>query len=295
MSLLLGNWKHLSVAASPELALVWFKPSVGSDSGSTTILALQAAVEAEIHLGFVGVPALSIGLLAGLGFQYESVAGTRLWSVGVLGGDSVSGRALEPLRQVLPLMPRKPASRQRSRGTPRAAGRGGHRANAAPDGARIAERIPQDDRPLYLVGVRTGGAYSGPPALRHAGGGGQGKPILGAVDISLYRDDVLPRPAQARDRPDRSARPIERRHTIVLVDDVLFTGPHDPRGDGRAGRLRPPARREAGGAGRSRLRELPIQPDFVGLALQTTARESVRVMLAERGEPDRVVLRERPA
>jgi hypothetical protein len=91
MSLLLGNWKHLSVAASPELALVWFKPSVGSDSGSTTILALQAAVEAEIHLGFVGVPALSIGLLAGMGFQYESVAGTRLWSVGVLGGDSVWG------------------------------------------------------------------------------------------------------------------------------------------------------------------------------------------------------------
>jgi hypothetical protein len=91
MSLLLGNWKHLSVAASPELALVWFKPSVGSDSGSTTILALQAALEAEIHLGFIGVPALSIGLLAGLGFQYESVAGTRLWSVGVMGGDSVWG------------------------------------------------------------------------------------------------------------------------------------------------------------------------------------------------------------
>jgi hypothetical protein len=91
MSLLLGNWKHLSVAASPELALVWFKPSVGSDSGSTTMLALQAALEAEVHLGFVGVPALSIGLLAGLGFQYESVAGTRLWSVGVMGGDSLWG------------------------------------------------------------------------------------------------------------------------------------------------------------------------------------------------------------
>lgn len=91
MSLLLGNWKHLSVAASPELALVWFKPSVGSDSGSTTILALQAALEAEVHLGFVGVPALSIGLLAGLGFEYESVAGTRLWSVGVMGGDSLWG------------------------------------------------------------------------------------------------------------------------------------------------------------------------------------------------------------
>jgi pyrimidine operon attenuation protein/uracil phosphoribosyltransferase len=42
-------------------------------------------------------------------------------------------------------------------------------------------------------------------------------------------------------------------------------------------------------------RELPVQPDFVGVTVQTTARESVRVMLKERGEPDRVVLRERRA
>ena len=40
-------------------------------------------------------------------------------------------------------------------------------------------------------------------------------------------------------------------------------------------------------------RELPIQPDFVGCGADH-ARESVRVMLTERGEPDRVVLRERP-
>jgi len=43
------------------------------------------------------------------------------------------------------------------------------------------------------------------------------------------------------------------------------------------------------------LRELPIQPDFVGLDLQTARSESVRVMLTERGELDRVVLRERRA
>jgi pyrimidine operon attenuation protein/uracil phosphoribosyltransferase len=42
-------------------------------------------------------------------------------------------------------------------------------------------------------------------------------------------------------------------------------------------------------------RELPIQPDYVGAEVQTTAAESVRVMLKERGEPDRVVLRERRA
>ena len=40
-------------------------------------------------------------------------------------------------------------------------------------------------------------------------------------------------------------------------------------------------------------RELPIQADYVGLRVETTRRESVRVMLRERGEPDRVVLRER--
>ena len=37
------------------------------------------------------LPALSVGLLAGLGFEYESVAASRVWSVGVLGGNSVWG------------------------------------------------------------------------------------------------------------------------------------------------------------------------------------------------------------
>jgi len=40
-------------------------------------------------------------------------------------------------------------------------------------------------------------------------------------------------------------------------------------------------------------RELPIQPDYVGVRLQTTADQSVRVTLADHGETDRVVLRER--
>jgi hypothetical protein len=91
LSVLLGNWRHLAISASPEAALVWFKPSVGGDTSSTTMLSLRAALEGEVHLGFIGVPALSIGLLAGMSFQYESVAGTRLWSVGVLGGDSLWG------------------------------------------------------------------------------------------------------------------------------------------------------------------------------------------------------------
>jgi pyrimidine operon attenuation protein/uracil phosphoribosyltransferase len=157
----------------------------------------------------------------------------------------------------------------------------------------IAERIPQDDRPLYLVGVRTGGAYLAHRLCDMLASAGEAKPILGAVDISLYRDDVfhgLPKPEIG---PTDLPEPIERR-TIVLVDDVLFTGRTIRAAmDVLADYGRPRAVKLAALVDRGR-RELPIQPDFVGLALQTTARESVRVMLAERGEPDRVVLRERP-
>jgi hypothetical protein len=89
LSVLLGNWRHLSVAASPELAFVWFHP--GGDNPSTKLVQMRAALEGELHFGFVHVPALSVGLLAGLGFQYESVTDARVWSVGVLGGQSVWG------------------------------------------------------------------------------------------------------------------------------------------------------------------------------------------------------------
>ena len=91
LSLLLGNWRHLAISASPSLAWIWFRPGGTGAGGDTTVLALRAALEAEVHLGFVGVPALSVGLLAGMGFQYESAGDTRLWSIGVLGGDSIWG------------------------------------------------------------------------------------------------------------------------------------------------------------------------------------------------------------
>jgi len=158
----------------------------------------------------------------------------------------------------------------------------------------IAERIPPTERPLYLVGVRTGGAYLAHRLCDMLVAAGEGKPVLGAVDISLYRDDVfhgLPKPEIG---PTDLPEPIERR-TIVLVDDVLFTGRTIRAAmDVLADYGRPRAVKLAALIDRG-LRELPIQPDFVGLQVQTTAQESVRVMLTERGEPDRVVLRERPA
>jgi pyrimidine operon attenuation protein/uracil phosphoribosyltransferase len=159
----------------------------------------------------------------------------------------------------------------------------------------MAEKIGHDGDPLYLVGVRTGGAYL---AARLAelirAQGDIPSPTLGAVDITLYRDDVfrgLPKPEIG---PTELPESVEGR-TVVLVDDVLFTGRTIRAAmDVIADYGRPRAERLAVLVDRGR-RELPIQPDFVGAAVQTSDTESVRVMLKERGEQDRVVLRERRA
>jgi hypothetical protein len=88
VSVLLANWRHLSVLASPQLSFLWFRPA-GGDTSSTVMFDLQAALEAEIHFGFIGVPALSVGVLAGGAVQYESAPGVHVWTVGVIGGGSV--------------------------------------------------------------------------------------------------------------------------------------------------------------------------------------------------------------
>lgn len=156
----------------------------------------------------------------------------------------------------------------------------------------IAERIPPGEHPLYVVGIRTGGAHLAQRLVELVAAAGEGRPLLGAIDISLYRDDVfsgLPKPEIG---PTEFPEPVEGK-TIVLVDDVLFTGRTVRAAmDVLADYGRPRAVKLAALVDRGR-RELPIQPDFVGVTLQTAASESVRVMLKERGEPDRVVLRER--
>jgi pyrimidine operon attenuation protein/uracil phosphoribosyltransferase len=156
----------------------------------------------------------------------------------------------------------------------------------------VVERLSGAERPLYFVGIRTGGAYLAQRLVSMVAAQGEGTSVLGAVDISLYRDDVfrgLPKPEIG---PTDLPETIDGR-TIILVDDVLFTGRTVRAAmDVLADYGRPRAVKLVALVDRG-MRELPIQPDFVGVALQTTAGESVRVMLKERGETDRVVLRER--
>jgi len=153
----------------------------------------------------------------------------------------------------------------------------------------VFERNPAD---VYFVGIRTGGAFLAERMVRILAEAGDGRPTLGAVDIALYRDDVfrgLPKPEVG---PTELPESVDGR-PVVLIDDVLYTGRTVRAAmDVLADYGRPRTVQLAAFVDRG-CRELPIQPDFVGVRVQSTAEQSVRVMLHERGEIDRVVLRER--
>jgi pyrimidine operon attenuation protein/uracil phosphoribosyltransferase len=141
-----------------------------------------------------------------------------------------------------------------------------------------------------LVGIWSGGAWLAERLQKDCGLVG----APGVISSALHRDDFSQRGLSAGADHTKLPFEIEGRH-IVLVDDVLYTGRTIRAAmDVLADYGRPRAVQLAALVDRGR-RELPIQPDYVGIQIQTTASESVRVMLKERGETDRVVLRERRA
>ena len=160
---------------------------------------------------------------------------------------------------------------------------------------RIAHEIVErnggvDD--LVLVGIRSRGV---PIARRLARLVEQheGAPVpVGSLDITYYRDD-LTRIAHAPivQRTDLEADVAGR--TVVLVDDVLYTGRTVRAAlDALTDHGRPRAVRLAVLIDRGH-RELPIRPDFVGKNLPTAVDEIVHVRLVETDDADEVVI-ERP-
>ena len=115
----------------------------------------------------------------------------------------------------------------------------------------------------------------------------------GEIDISFYRDDVGARPIS--DQPvvhsSRIDFPLEET-TVVLVDDVLYTG--------RTARAAIEALFDYGRPDRVQLavlvdrghRELPIRPDYVGKNLPTSRAERVNVRLEESDGVDEVEIAE---
>jgi pyrimidine operon attenuation protein / uracil phosphoribosyltransferase len=118
---------------------------------------------------------------------------------------------------------------------------------------------------------------------------------LGQLDITFHRDDVHVRDGQAPRRRQPVVRDTKldfelEGRTVILVDDVLYTG--------RTIRAAIDALLDYGRPARVQLavladrghRELPIRPDYVGKNLPTSRTERVQVQLVEVDEVDRVVL-----
>jgi pyrimidine operon attenuation protein/uracil phosphoribosyltransferase len=148
---------------------------------------------------------------------------------------------------------------------------------------RIAHEILESNRgpdDLVLLGIPTRGvtlAHRLAELIERFGG----KPVpVGALDVTMYRDDLA-------QHPTRSPRPTEipaggvNGRTVVLVDDVLFSGRSIRAALDALGDIgRPSAVRLATLVDRGH-RELPIRPDFVGKNLPSARSERVNVRLRE--------------
>ncbi len=155
----------------------------------------------------------------------------------------------------------------------------------------IVEKNPAEDDPgaLAIVGIHTRGAVL---ARRlHALVGelsGAGIP-LGDLDISFYRDDLPGREPGAQPVVHSSHLDFELDgRTVVLVDDVIYTGRTVRAGiDALFDYGRPDRVQLAVLADRGH-RELPIRPDYVGKNLPTARDERVFVRLEETDGVDEV-------
>jgi pyrimidine operon attenuation protein/uracil phosphoribosyltransferase len=158
---------------------------------------------------------------------------------------------------------------------------------------RIAHEILEKNggaAELAFVGLRTRGVTLAQRlAAKIAQIDGAAVPV-GTLDITLYRDDL-----GIRGTPVIRGTDIPfsiKGKTVVLVDDVLFTGRTIRAAlDAIIDLGRPKAIQLAILIDRGH-RELPIRPDYIGKNLPTSRRESVAVRLREHDGEDRVVIEE---
>jgi pyrimidine operon attenuation protein/uracil phosphoribosyltransferase len=161
--------------------------------------------------------------------------------------------------------------------------------------ARMAHEVVERNKSVdnvILIGMRTRGV---PLAKRLSGYISSFENVhvpVGALDFSLYRDDLN----QRRPRVNPSDIPFSiNGRTVILVDDVIFTG--------RSARAAMDALIDLGRPGIIQLavlvdrghRELPIRADYVGKNVPSSSDEDVQVKLMETDGADEVRLVERQA
>ncbi len=164
--------------------------------------------------------------------------------------------------------------------------------------SRIAHEIIERNDQLEdvaLVGIHTRGVPLAQRLRRLVAERSGYELPVGQLDITFHRDDVAVRGGNAPIHPQPVVRSTRldfglEGMTVILVDDVLYTG--------RTIRAAIDALLDFGRPARVQLavladrghRELPIRPDYVGKNLPTSRGERIQVRLLEIDEIDRVVL-----
>ena len=166
----------------------------------------------------------------------------------------------------------------------------------APEISRVLTRIAHEvlernkgPQGLVLLGIPTRGvALAQRLAERIAEVEGTKVPF-GAIDVTMYRDDLRRHPVRTLERTDIPEGGIDG-NTVVLVDDVLFSGRTVRAAlDALSDVGRPRAVRLAVLVDRGH-RELPIRADHVGKNLPTSLTERVSVLLTEYDGRDEVLI-----
>ena len=112
---------------------------------------------------------------------------------------------------------------------------------------------------------------------------------LGSVDISFYRDDLTIRPSAPIVHATQLEFPVQGR-TIVIVDDVLYTGRTVRAAIDEIFDYGRPARVQLAVLIDRGHRELPIRPDYIGKNLPTSQDERVNVCVEEIDGHDEVTI-----
>jgi pyrimidine operon attenuation protein/uracil phosphoribosyltransferase len=148
---------------------------------------------------------------------------------------------------------------------------------------RIAHEILESNRGpdgLVLLGIPTRGVTLAQRLATLISGIADVTVAVGSLDVTLFRDDLAQHPTRSPQPTDIPAGGIDGK-TVVLVDDVLFSG--------RSIRAALDAIQSIGRPAVVRLailvdrghRELPIRPDFVGKNIPSSRQERVNVRFVE--------------
>jgi len=158
---------------------------------------------------------------------------------------------------------------------------------------RIAHEIVEknSDGDVALVGIHRRGAHLATRLHRLVSDLLETEIAHGEIDIAFYRDDIATRGADASPVVHASHLPFRLEdHTVVLVDDVLFTGRTVRAGIEALFAYGRPARVQLAVLADRGHRELPIRPDYVGKNLPTARAERVNVCVEEIDGRDEVTI-----